>query len=118
MRLVLDPTHADIQRQQGERIGRRILAAVLEYVGRDERGGNGSLSAREAIMRSTLEPQARIVPWVGRARVKMYLPAVADAPAMISESMPCHIVLPKRVSAPSQTAPPISATVRAPTRPR
>jgi len=32
--------------------------------------------------------------------------------------MPCHIVFPKRDSAPSQTAPPIWAIVNAPTTPR
>ena len=53
-----------------------------------------------------------LFPSLGRARVKMYLPAVADTPAMISESIPCHIVLPNRVSEPSHSAPPICAKVR------
>jgi hypothetical protein len=48
----------------------------------------------------------------------MYLPASVETAAMICESIPCHIVLPKRVSDPSQTAPPISVAVRPQKMPR
>jgi len=48
----------------------------------------------------------------------MYLPASAAPARMSSESMRCHIVLPKRVPDPSQIAPPTSAIVRAAVSPR
>src|SRR6516225_8344142 len=48
----------------------------------------------------------------------MYLPTCATPAPISSESMPCHIVLPKRDSDPSQIAPPTWAIVRAAVMPR
>ena len=68
---------ADVQRQQQQRVGRRIVAGVLDHIGRDERRGRPPLRRSESCGWSCPGTTGRDCPWCSAAP-RIYTCPLAD----------------------------------------